>query len=152
VPTFSTLGEGTIIKVSGDFGTDYGFLAALEANGVGEGATFRGTAASVQDRKSGLVLSLGAKGEVRYKAFGLAAEIPCSLRVGEKALTVELPASLQPPAFGLAQPFPGGKVTISAPGNWGLKTPGAGLKLAAAEGRLTLTVPAGVREVQLVAR
>jgi hypothetical protein len=151
-PIFSTLGNGLIIKVAGDFGTDYGFISALETTAEGEGASFTGTAGSVQDRRDGLVLCLGAKGEVHYKAFGLAAETPCSLRVGERSLIVELPATLQPPAFGLAQPFPGGKVTISAPGNWGLKTTGAGLKLASVDGRLTLVVPAGIREVQLVAR
>jgi len=96
-PTFSTLGDGTIIKVSGDFGTDYGFLSAKSATGSGEGATFSGTAASVQDRKSGLVLSLGAKGEVGYKKYRLAADFPAALRVQERELTVELPAGIQPP-------------------------------------------------------
>jgi hypothetical protein len=80
-PTFGTLGDGKVIKVSGDFGTDYGFLSAREAPASAEDASFQGTAGSVQDRKSGLVLSLGAKGEVRYNTFGLTAAFPVSLRV-----------------------------------------------------------------------
>jgi hypothetical protein len=151
VPTFSTLGEGTIIKVSGDFGTDYGFLSALPTEGSGENASFHGTAASVQDRTSGLVLSLGAPGEVRYKSYGLTAEFPVSLRAGER-LTVELPATLQPPAFGMAQPFPGGTVTVSAPGKWALAQPLPGVKLTPSAAGFVLVVPAGVRTVTLVKR
>jgi hypothetical protein len=52
VPTFQTLGGGTIIKTHGEFGTDYGFLSAQEAAASGEAARFRGTAASVQDRQT----------------------------------------------------------------------------------------------------
>ncbi|MHB9023187.1 MAG: hypothetical protein ACYC7E_03300 [Armatimonadota bacterium] len=152
VPVFSTLGNGLIIKVVGDFGTDYGFLSALEATGAGEGATFKGTAASVQDRASNLVLSLGAKGEARYKGVGLAADFPASLRVKEKTLTVELPASIQPPAFGIAQPFPGGTVTLTAPGAWTLAKPLKGVKLEKTAAGWTLTVPGGVRAVQLINR
>lgn len=148
-PAFSTLGDGTIIKVQGDFGTDYGFLSAQDATGAGEGASFTGTAGSVQDRKSGLVLALGAKGEVRYKGIGLAADVPVNLRVREKALVVEFPATLQPPAFDMAQPFPGGTVTLTAPGNLVLATPPAGVTLAKGAAGWTLTIPAGVRAVTL---
>ncbi|HEY3416698.1 MAG TPA: hypothetical protein VGM23_07425, partial [Armatimonadota bacterium] len=151
-PTFSTLGGGTIIKVEGDFGKDYGFLSALDATASGEGTSFQGTAGSVQDRTGGLVLSLGAKGTVRYQDFALAADFPVSLRVKEKALTVELPAGMQPPAFKPMQPFPGGTVTLTAPGNWALAKPIKGVKLAKTTAGWKLTVPAGVREVQLIAR
>jgi hypothetical protein len=152
VPAFSTLGEGCIIKVSGDFGTDYGFLSALDATAVGGGATFRGTAGSVEDRATGLVLSLGAKGEVRYKDWGLSAAFPVSLRVREKTLTVELPATVQPPAFALVQPFPGGAVTISAPGIWALAKPLPGVKVTPSAAGLVLVVPAGLRTVALVGK
>jgi hypothetical protein len=150
-PTFSTLGGGTIIKVEGDFGKDYGFLSALDATASGEGASFQGTAASVQDRTTGLVLSLSAKGEVRYQAFGLATDFPASLRVRKNALTIELPAGLQPPAFKLMQPFPGGTVTVTAPGNWMLIKPRKGVKLKKTAAGWKLTAPAGVRQVQLTA-
>jgi len=149
-PTFSTLGDGTIIRVSGTFGTDYGFLSALEATASGEGATFRGTAASVQDRKEGLVLSLGAKGEVGYKEYRLAADFPAALRVRKQKLTVELPAGIQPPAFELMKPFPGGTVTVSAPGTWTLSKLLPGVKLTPAATGFALEVPAGVKAVTVV--
>jgi len=149
-PTFSTLGDGTIIKVSGDFGTDYGFLSAPEATASGEGVTFCGTAASVQDRKGGLVLTLGAKGEVSYKKHGLAADFPAAVRVGERELTVELPAGIQPPAFELMKPFPGGTVTVTAPGRWALSKPLPGVKLTPSATGFVLEVPAGLRAVTVV--
>jgi len=149
-PTFSTLGDGTIIKVSGTFGTDYGFLSALEATASGEGANFRGTAASVQDRKTGLVLSLGAKGEVGYKQYRLAAAFPAALRVKERELTIELPAGIQPPAFEVMKPFPGGTVTVTAPGKWALSKPLSGVKLTPSAGGFTLEVPAGLKAATVV--
>ncbi|MHB9023894.1 MAG: hypothetical protein ACYC7E_06910 [Armatimonadota bacterium] len=152
-PVFSTLGGGTIIKVQGDFGRDYGFLSAQETSATsGDGVSFKGTAGSVQDRASGLVLSLGAKGEVRYRSITLAAEFPASLRVKEKALTVELPATLQPPAFELAKPFPGGTVTITAPGEWAPAKAQPGVKLEKTAAGWALTVPAGVRAVELISK
>jgi hypothetical protein len=150
--TFSTLGDGTIIKVSGDFGTDYGFLSALEAAASGEDARFQGTAASVQDRKDGLVLALGAKGEVGYKHYRLSADFPAALRVREGELTVELPQGLQPPAFRLMQPFPGGTVTLRAPGAWALSKPLPGVKLTSSAAGFVLEVPAGLKLVTVVRR
>jgi hypothetical protein len=149
-PMFSTLGDGMIIKVSGDFGTDYGFLSALEAAASGEGASFRGTAASVQDRQDGLVLALGAKGEVGYKHCRLAADFPVALRIREGELTVELPQGLQPPAFRLMQPFPGGTVTVDAPGAWALSKPLPGVKLTSSAAGFVLEVPPGLRAVTIV--
>jgi len=104
----------------------------------------------VQDRKSGLVLTLGSKGEVHYHAYGLAAEFPVGLRVREKELTVELPEGIQPPAFQLIQPFPGGTVSLTAPGNWALAKRLRGIKLTKSAGGLHLEVPAGLRTVTLV--
>ena len=149
-PTFSTLGDGTIIKVSGDFGTDYGFLSALDATASGDGATFRGTAASVQDRKTGLALALGATGEVGYKGYRLAADSPAVLRVRDRELTVELPTGIQPPAFRLMQPFPGGTVTVSAPGEWTLAEPLPGVELTGSAAGFALKVPAGLKTVTVV--
>jgi len=150
VPTFSTLGNGTMIKVSGDFGTDYGFLSALEANASGEGVAFRGTAASVQDREGGPVLTLGAKGEVRYRQYQFAADFPAALRVWERELTVELPRGIQPSAFQLMKPFPGGTVTVNAPGRWRLSKPLSGVKLTQSAAGFVLKVPAGIEEVAMV--
>jgi hypothetical protein len=148
-PAFTTLGKGLIIKTTGDFGTDYGFLSALEATASGEGAHFTGTAGSVQDRKGGLVLSLGAKGTVQYREISLAADFPCSLGAKAKALTIELPATLQPPAFTMASPFPGGTVTVNAPGTWRLAKPLPGVKFVKTEKGWSLTVPPGIHTVEL---
>ena len=98
------------------------------------------------------MLSLGAKGEVRHKAFGLCADFPVSLRVQDNALAVDLPAGLQPPAFKLMQPFPGGTVTVSAPGNWATGKPLPGVDLAKAEAGWVLTVPREVHKVTLASR
>ncbi|MBL7039513.1 MAG: hypothetical protein ISR77_12840 [Pirellulaceae bacterium] len=149
-PTFSTLGGGTIIKVSGDFGTDYGFLSAQEATGSGEDVIFCGTAASVQDRESGLVLTLGAKGDVGYKQYRLAADFPVGLRIQEQQSTIELPQGIQPPAFELSQPFPGGKVSVNAPGKWALPKPLPGVKLTQSAAGFVLDVAAGIKAVKVV--
>jgi hypothetical protein len=150
-PAFSTLGNGAIIKVTGDFGTDYGFLSAPETTASGEGATFTGTAASVQDRAGVAVLSLGAKGSVAYKGYALTADVPASVRVA-KTLTVELPATIQPPAFSMAQPFPGGTVTLTAPGRWALAKPAKGVTLKQTGAGWVLTLPRGVRTITLLPR
>jgi hypothetical protein len=149
-PTFSTLGDGAIIKVSGDFGTDYGFLSALVATASAEGATFRGTAASVQDRDGGPVLSLGAEGEVGFKEYRLAAEFPAALRIGQGQLTVGFPEGIQPPAFELMRPFPGGTVTVSAPGKWALAEQVPGVELTESPAGFSLKAPTGVRAVTVV--
>jgi len=72
------------------------------------------------------------------------------LRVQERELTVELPAGIQPPAFQLAKPFPGGTVTISAPGNWALAKPLPGVKLTPSATGFVLKVPAELKAVTVV--
>jgi hypothetical protein len=149
-PAFRTQGDGSIIEVRGDFGTDYGFLSAFSATASGQGASFSGTAASVQDRLGGLVLSLGATGEVGYKSYRLAAGFPVALRVRDRELTVDLPAEIQPPAFEMMRPFPGGKLTVTAPGTWALSEPQPGVTLKPLASGFVLAVPAGLRTVTLV--
>ena len=150
-PTFQTLGGGTIIKVSGGFGTDYGFLSALEAHAAGEGASFQGTAGSVQDRTSGRVLALGAKGEVRYQAHALAAGFAASLRIGEQELTIELPERVLDGDKTLSPmvPFPGGTLTVTAPGRWLLANPLPGVKLTTSTTGFDLAVPAGMKTIMV---
>jgi hypothetical protein len=151
-PAFSTLSEGRIIKVQGDFGVDYGFLATRETTAAGDGVSFTGTAASVQARTDSTVLSLGARGTVRYQGYTLASAFPASLRVAGKTLTLELPAGIQPPAFGVMQPFPGGIVTIAAPGTIVLAKRYPGVKLAKTAAGWTLTAPPGIRSIPLTSR
>ena len=140
-----------IIQVSGDFGTDYGFLSA-RCRWQRGGRSFRGTAASVQDRNSGLVLALGAKGEVRYHDYALAADMAASLRIARQELHVELPEkiidgdkTLQPMI-----PHAGGTVTLVAPGKWALAEPLPGASLAKAGSAWVLRIPSGVRSISLV--
>jgi hypothetical protein len=153
VPAFKSLGDGTIIQVSGDFGTDYGFLSAAPVSSTGESVRFQGTAGSVQDRKTGRVLALGAKGEVRYQAYALAADFAASLRVGEKELTVELPEKVIDGDKTLSPmvPFPGGLLMVTAPGSWMLANPLPGAKLTKSAAGFTLAVPAGIKTVAIQA-
>jgi hypothetical protein len=151
VPVFQTLGDGLIIKTRGEFGTDYGFLSAQEAVASGEAARFRGTGASVQDRKTGRVLALAAKGEVRYETYALTADFAASLRIGEKELILELPEKVLDGENALQPmiPFPGGAVTVTAPGNWALAHPLPGVTLAKSGQTLVLQVPPGRKTVTL---
>ena len=137
-PTFATLGNGTIIKVSGDFGTDYGFLSALPGEAIGEGAAFQGVAGSVQDRATGLVLSLGAAGKVSYKGYTVQAQDAVSLRALPDSLAVETPAG-----------HPAGTVTVVAPGKWKLAAGTKGVTLKQGPEGLVLALPAGVVKVAL---
>jgi len=140
-PRFSSLDKGKIIKVSGTFGTDWGFLSARSAEASAEGLRFMGTAASVQDRGGKQVLSLGAAGSVDYREYGLKAGFPVSLRIHPKVLKLELPAK-----------HPGGQVALRAPATVVLQQPPgpAGLTLASTgRGAWMLTLPAGVSKVEL---
>ena len=138
-PTFATLGGGSIIKVSGEWGADYAFLSADPGAGGDAGLSFKGTAASVQDRKSGVVLSLGAAGEVAYQGWRLQASGPASLRVRPDGVSVEFPPGGE-----------GAKVTLTAPFKLKLETGKAGVALEPAPGGgYTLTVPVGATQVGL---
>jgi hypothetical protein len=137
-PAFSTLADGKIIKVSGAFGTDFAFLADSATQAAAEGASFSGTAGSVQQRGADAVLTLGASGETRWNKIGLAAPFAASLRLAGDALTVSLPEN-----------GPGGEVTITAPGGWALKQKAAGVKLDSQDGTVRLTVPSGKLDIQL---
>ncbi len=117
-PAFSTLGDGTIIKVAGDFGTDYAFLAHKFTESTGDGAAFAGTAGAVQDRTGALVLTLAAPGRVRFKGYGLESAAPASLRVEKAIVTVAL-----------ARGATTGTVTLTLPGAWKLARPIADVTL-----------------------
>jgi len=139
VPAFATLGEGKVLKVSGDWGTDYGFLSAEEATAEAEGAAFRGTVGSVQNRNNGVVLSLGAAGMVRFGDRGVSSEQPVSVRVQPDVLVVDLASDHAP-----------GEIGLQLPGAWKLYQAPARVKLQKAEGDYLLTVPEGVAQVRLV--
>ncbi|HEY3416127.1 MAG TPA: hypothetical protein VGM23_04495, partial [Armatimonadota bacterium] len=149
VPLFQTLGNGTVIKVSGAFGRDYCFLSGTEAYGAGEGAVFHGTCASVQDRTGCLLLALGAKGSVSYKGCRLESDFPVSLRSDKSGLLLETQQKVADGVNSL-KPFPGGKMVFTAPGAWTLEKPAPGVALEEAEGAYTVTLPEGVTRVSLV--
>ncbi len=138
VPRFATLGDGYIIKTSGAFGIDYSFLSATRAEASGEGAFFHGTAGPIQDRESGLLLALGARGEVRYERYGLSAKAACAMRVLPDRLVVELPAD-----------HPRTQIRVTAPGTWKLHGATDGLTLQVRGSTHLLLVPAGIRAVTL---
>ena len=138
VPQFQTVGGGHIVKVSGDFGADYAFLACPEATVEEDGAMFRGTAASVQDREKGLVLSLGVEGEVRYRDYGLAARSAVSLRVSPRTLVIHI-AHVQERT----------EIALRAPGAWVIDD-AVGVELRRDEdARYVVSAPAGVAEIRL---
>ncbi len=136
----SASGDGKVIRLSGAFGTDYCFLGKPTGDkGAYGDAMFDGIAGAVQDRPTGLMLQLSAPGSVRYKAYGLAGTTPAALRVAADTLIVSL-----------SEPWGGGEITIQAPGTWTPdKASGAQLKENGPE-QMVLTVPAGVKTVQLV--
>jgi hypothetical protein len=139
-PNFSTLGDGKIIKVAGAFGTDYDFLSRETSHAAAEGATFDGTAASVQNRAGTSVLTLNAPGAVAYKQYSLAADGAASLRVAGKTATVNLGGTAAST-----------HVTLDLPGNWKLAKKVAGVEWKrVGNGRYQLTAPRGVTELQLL--
>lgn len=77
-----------IIKTEGTFGTDYCFLSAEPVKAILKEISFNGESGSVQDRTDGIVLSLGAKGEVCYKDYRLTSETATSAEIIDNKLTL----------------------------------------------------------------
>jgi hypothetical protein len=136
---FVALGEGLIIRVQGEGGTDYGFLSATEASAQGDSVAFRGTAASVQDRGGERVLSLGAAGEIHYQDLALMACLPVGLLVSQGTATLTLCAD-----HGAAQ------VTVALPGKWALQTPTCGAALESGALGYQIAIPPGMKQVTLI--
>ena len=137
-PVFSTLAGGKVIKVTGAFGTDYGFLSHDVVDAPAGDAMFHGTAGAVQDRTSGLVLSLAAPGTVSYHGYAVSAAAPISLRAATKTLTLTLPSDSA-----------GGEFTVTAPGKWSLPDGQHGVKLAKGKGGYVVTIADGTQIVEL---
>jgi len=139
VPEFSTLADGSIIKVTSDFGTDFNYLSDRPGNVQAGNVAFQGKAGSIQDRKDGLALSLGTKGKVSYKQYAVAADGAAALRVTGSKLVVSLP-----PDHDLRH------VALTAPGTWrlGESAPEAA-RIVKSGGSYKLSIPAGVRNLSL---
>lgn len=137
-PAFASLDSGRIIKVSGEFGTDWGFLNAEPAVAEADGVLFQGTAASVQDRHHKVVLALGAAGRVRYRDFALESTRPASLRILESEIVLEL------------EPGDSGQsVKVSAGRPLKIRNPLPGVIAENAGDALQLDIQAGVARVVL---
>ena len=136
-PEFASQGSGKVIRIRGTFGTDYCFLSKATGKAKADEARFEGTAASVQDRTSGLILALAAPGSVAYGKHALSSPIPCSLSVADDKPAVRLPDG-----------SPAGEITLRAPGKWSLVDAINGVSLEKKLRRYVLRVPAGVGTVK----
>ncbi|WP_309400615.1 hypothetical protein [Cerasicoccus maritimus] len=103
-PSFAKNRDETIIRVNFDSCEDYIFLIDhADRSKFGE-AEFHGTSGCIQVRATETTLSLGAAGQVAWKNLQLDAEMPASIRVTTNRLYIDTSS--------------GGKLTITAPGNW----------------------------------
>ena len=143
-PRFETVGDGRIIKVEGDFGTDWTFLAEEHADATADGVTFTGTAASVQHRQGETVISLGAEGRVSTSAASLEADGGATLRWRGG------PAEADEPVFRVELPreHDGVRLRLELPGDGYALRDEAGA-LEHADGTWILTVPAEVEALVL---
>jgi hypothetical protein len=138
-PRFTTLGDGAIIKIAGQFGTDYCFLPK-EAAQVSFGKVyFLGEAGSVQDRAGVQILATGAAGEVRYGQWGISAPQAASVRVETDRLAIHLPYTQKD----------GGEVTLRTAGKWRPVEGQRGITLTPVQGGFRLVLAPGVVQVML---
>jgi len=137
-PNFTTLGDGTIIKIEGDFGTDYAFLSEAPKEAEAKGISFSGTGASIQSRTSGVNLTLAAPGEVSFGKHQLSTEFNASLQAGKEELRLTF------------SNCPGGEVTFRSPGNWKLGRERNGVTLKKKWGKYVMSVPKGTAVIELV--
>ena len=137
VPRFETLCNGKVIKVAGEFGVDYGFLSGEPTTCKVGDVAFEGTAGSVQDRKSGLVLSIADKGKAAYKQYSIASDQAVSLVVEKDMLRVRLQDN-----------HVGAFVEMHTPGVWTIDT-GIGSILTKKGTRYFLHIRPDVKELEL---
>ena len=135
-PRFATLGDGTVITVTGEFGTDYCFLSPEEAAARAGDAAFTGTAGLVQDRAEGLLLSLPAPGRVAYRQYALSGPVAANCRLSADRAVLTVGAD-------------GGTVTLRLPGAWSAAPGQAGVTLTKRGADYQVTVPAGTGAVTL---
>jgi hypothetical protein len=100
--------------------------------------SFKGTAAAVQERSSGLVLVAAAPGEVSYGDYSVTTPIPVSVRVAPYSLSVDLPAL-----------SPGGQVVLRLPGRWSPAEAQTDVKVLRNKELHTLCIPASARAIRL---
>jgi len=138
-PQFTALGKDTVIKIAGEFGTDYCFLPTGEAEVTTGEVYFRGKAGSVQDRTGVTILATAAAGEVRYGQWGILAPQAASMRVETDRLMVRLPYAYRD----------GGEVMLRTTGQWKPAAGQVGVTLTAVKGGCRLVLSPGVVRVAL---
>lgn len=146
-PEFASLADGHVVRVRGPFGSDYGFLSDEVVDARADDLRFKGTAATASVRRSGMTISLAARGGVQFRFpnhaeaaedHELAATGPVSLSIGAADVTIDMP-----PGHG------GTAVRLRSPGGWELSAPVDGLRVIAEEGGVRLEAEAGVRRAVL---
>lgn len=139
-PRFTTLGDGSIIKVDSAAGRDYVFIHDKHVAATADKASFDGTAGSVQDRPSGLALSLGAAGSVRYGDYGITTE-DCAAGIAIHAQQAW--ATIQANKTARA-------IILTLPGDWKLAAQTAGVMFTRQpDGAWQLILPPKVETVEL---
>jgi hypothetical protein len=138
-PEFATLGDGTVIRIAGEFGVDYCFLPKEEAEATSGNVYFRGDGGSVQDRGGVVVLATGSAGEVRFGGWGISALQPASVRVEAERLVVRLPDTSKE----------GGEVTLRTDGQWKAASGQEGVTVTSTSDGCRLRLPSGVVQVVL---
>lgn len=138
-PEFTTLGEGNIIKISGDFGTDYCFLPSEETEATIEEGYFRGKAGSVQDRKGIIILSTGDGGKIRYDSWGISSPKATSMRVERDQLVINLSAVYQNSV----------EIALRTEGQWKLKAGQRSAMLKRNNGSYLLVLMPEIAEIVL---
>ena len=70
-PAFAKLDNGRVVKIKGDFGTDFVFLGFSPFDFRQAGFAFHGQRGAVQIRSEGIHLGLSGQGELRYQSHAL---------------------------------------------------------------------------------
>jgi hypothetical protein len=147
VPEFASLADGHVVRVSGPFGTDYGFLSEDVVEAGADGLRFKGTAATASIRRSGIRISLAAKGGVQFKFqhrpdapadYELAATGPVGLSISDTEAIFDLPRD-----------HAGTAVRLHSADGWSLPTPVDGLRIIEDQTGFRLHVDPGVRQAVL---
>lgn len=146
-PDFASLADGHVVRVSGAFGSDYGFLSEDVVDARADDLRFKGTAAAASIRRSGIRISLAARGGVQFRFqhradaaadYELAATGPVSLSISAAEAAIDLPRD-----------HAGTAVRLRSPDGWDLSTPVDGLKVNEEEGGFRLQAEPAVQRVVL---
>jgi len=146
-PEFASLADGHVVRVSGAFGSDYGFLSEDVVDARADDLRFKGTAAAASIRRSGIRISLAARGGVQFRFqhradaaadYELAATGPVSLSISAAEAAIDLPRD-----------HAGTAVRLRSPDGWDLSTPVDGLKVNEEEGGFRLQAEPAVQRVVL---